>query len=71
MLPWSSCDIPYQDYHMLLLTLADANPMCPPPGVDKWFANGGGNYFSPAFSVARAALPRVPLSTLLYGEKGY
>ena len=47
------------------------SPKCPPPGVDKWFANGGGNYFSPAFSVARPALPRVPFSTLLYGEKGY
>lgn len=30
------------------------NPECPPPGVDRWFANGGGNYFSPSFTWASA-----------------
>lgn len=30
------------------------NPKCPPPGVDRWFANGGGNYFSPTFDFASA-----------------
>ena len=27
-------------------------PKTPPPGFDAWLANGGGNYFSPQFSVA-------------------
>lgn len=30
------------------------NPACPPPGIDRWFANGGGNYFSPSFAWASA-----------------
>lgn len=34
--------------------LNNNNPKCPPPGVDRWFANGGGNYFSPTFSWASA-----------------
>jgi hypothetical protein len=25
------------------------NPMCPPAGVERWFANGGGSYYSPSF----------------------
>ena len=28
------------------------NPNCPPPGVDVWLANGGGNYWSPQFAWA-------------------
>ena len=32
------------------------NPACPPPGVDRWFANGGGNFFSPSFSWASAGV---------------
>ena len=32
----------------------NGNPKCPPPGVDRWMANGGGNYRAPAFSVASA-----------------
>lgn len=34
--------------------LNGGNPTCPPPGVDRWFANGGGDYFSPSFSYASA-----------------
>lgn len=34
--------------------LNNANLACPPPGVDRWFANGGGDYFAPTFSVASA-----------------
>jgi arylsulfatase A-like enzyme len=34
--------------------LNNGNPACPPPGVDRWFANGGGNYYSPSFSWASA-----------------
>jgi len=34
--------------------LNNFNPTCPPPGVDRWFANGGGNYFNPEFSFASA-----------------
>ena len=30
------------------------NPTCPPPGVDRWFANGGGNFYSPSFTWASA-----------------
>lgn len=30
------------------------NPTCPPPGVDRWFANGGGDYYNPEFSWASA-----------------
>ena len=30
------------------------NPACPPIGVDRWFANGGGTYFSPSFNNATA-----------------
>jgi N-acetylglucosamine-6-sulfatase len=28
------------------------NPLSPPPGVDRWFVNGGGDYLNPSFSVA-------------------
>ena len=28
------------------------NPMSAPPGVDRWFVNGGGDYMHPSFSVA-------------------
>lgn len=31
--------------------LNNANPSTNPPGVDRWMANGGGNYYSPSFSV--------------------
>ena len=34
--------------------LNNNNPACPPPGIDRWFANGGGNYFSPSFAWASA-----------------
>ena len=34
--------------------LNSQNPNCPPPGIDRWFANGGGNYFSPSFTWASA-----------------
>lgn len=37
--------------------LNGGNPACPPPGVDRWFANGGGNYNSPTFSDASAGSP--------------
>lgn len=30
------------------------NPVCPPPGVDMWLANGGGQYQNPSFSWASA-----------------
>jgi N-acetylglucosamine-6-sulfatase len=30
------------------------NPACPPIGVDRWFANGGGTYYGPEFNNATA-----------------
>eukprot|EP01052_Picozoa_sp_SAG31_P011783 SAG31_NODE_676_length_12896_cov_10.122060_2_plen_184_part_00 len=30
------------------------NPDCPPIGVDRWFANGGGDYYRPSFQWASA-----------------
>merc|ERR1719473_1331633 len=38
--------------------LNNDNPSCPPPGVDRWFANGGGNYYSPSFAAAAAGEPQ-------------
>jgi len=37
--------------------LNQGNPSCPPRGVDRWFANGGGDYFSPSFTWASAGTP--------------
>ena len=34
--------------------LNNGNPKCPPPGIDRWMGNGGGNYHNPSFSVASA-----------------
>jgi N-acetylglucosamine-6-sulfatase len=36
------------------------NPMCPPAGVDKWFANGGGSYYNPEFNAASAGGTAAP-----------
>lgn len=49
--------------------LNNANPTCPPPGVDKWLANGGGTYFSPTFSVASAG--DAAHSTVRFGNCSY
>jgi len=53
--------------------LNNANPVCPPPGVDMWFANGGGNYYAPTFSWASAGnLPEagVTFNNCTYGVAG-
>ncbi|KAJ1444706.1 alkaline-phosphatase-like protein [Pelagophyceae sp. CCMP2097] len=34
--------------------LNSENPSCPPPGIDRWFVNGGGNYVNPTFTDASA-----------------
>eukprot|EP01050_Picozoa_sp_SAG11_P015194 SAG11_NODE_1945_length_4019_cov_6.325510_2_plen_170_part_00 len=34
------------------------NPACPPVGVDRWFANGGGDYYRPSFAWASAGDPK-------------
>ena len=26
-------------------------PVCGPPGINKWLANGGGDYYNPTFSL--------------------
>lgn len=33
------------------------NPNCPPVGVDRWMANGGGDYYRPSFAFASAGDP--------------
>ena len=45
--------------------LNSANSAKAPPGVDRWFVNGGGNYFNPTFTDpsgrgARSSLTTVP-----------
>lgn len=46
--------------------LNNYNPACPPPGVDRWLANGGGNYFSPQFSWASAGTSPATASSLFH-----
>lgn len=50
--------------------LNNDNPTCPPPGVDRWFANGGGNYYDPTFSWASAgtAASSVQFSNCTYNK---
>jgi N-acetylglucosamine-6-sulfatase len=53
--------------------LNTANMVCPPPGVDSWFINGGGDYFSPTFTVANAGDATARAETwnnCTYGEAG-
>jgi len=36
--------------------LNNMNPNCPPPGVDRWLVNNGGNYLNPTFQYASAGV---------------